>query len=224
MSLRVQIGRVRNRLTGSRRSKGDAELAYWRGRHREQGELTGEHYEWFYTTSFGLSRDDYAGKRILDIGCGPRGTLEWASGAAERVGLDPLADRYAEEFGIDRHAMSYVAAGAEDIPFPDGHFDIVTAFNALDHVDDIDATMAEMTRVARVGALALVLVEVGHAPTPTEPQSLGWDFLDGLPHWHVLDRRRAALRDDHSIYSSWREGAPWESGPGLLGGRLERTE
>ena len=29
-----------------------------------------------------------------DIGCGPRGSLEWATMAAERVGLDPPVNKY----------------------------------------------------------------------------------------------------------------------------------
>jgi len=48
---------------------------------------------------FGLSKDFYKGKKILDIGCGPRGSLEWADMTLERVGLDPpgrkiLKDNY----------------------------------------------------------------------------------------------------------------------------------
>ena len=32
-----------------------------------------------YTVVFGLTRDDFAGKAVLDVGCGPRGSLEWAT-------------------------------------------------------------------------------------------------------------------------------------------------
>lgn len=219
--LLARLAAARGRLL--RRSKGDSELAYWRRAYRQAGTLDSNHFEWFYTTAFGLTRDDYAGKRILDVGCGPRGSLEWADTAAERVGLDPLADDYRREFGVGRHAMSYVSTGAESIPFDDGHFDVVTAFNALDHVDDIDAAVGEMTRVTRPGATALVIVEVGHAPTPTEPQSLDWDFLETFsPAWDVVTEKRAALRADHDVYGSWREGRTWQEGPGLLGARLSR--
>src|SRR4029079_10710133 len=100
----------------------------------------------FYTSHFGLSASDYAGKRILDIGCGPRGSLEWADMTAERVGLDPLADEYLK-LGAKNHKMSYVAAPSEKIPFPDGHFDVVCSFNSLDHVDDIPTTINKIIRV-----------------------------------------------------------------------------
>jgi SAM-dependent methyltransferase len=204
-------------------SKANAEFKYWRKRHRHEGDLRrgAGHLESMYTEQFGLSADFYAGKRVLDIGCGPRGSLEWAGGALERVGLDPLVSMY-RELGIDSHEMSYVDAGAENIPFPDGYFDIVTAFNALDHVDDVAAAIREMTRVARPGATCLIIVEVNHDPTPTEPQRLGWDLLSHFTGWTVRDERRAAIDGSHDVYASWRRAAPWRSGEGLLGARLER--
>src|SRR5438105_4063844 len=124
-------------------AKRRAELAYWRDRHSaEHGTLGNAHYEPLYTTAFGLDRGSYAGRRVLDIGCGPRGSLEWADIAAQRVGLDPLVPDY-RKLGIDRHQMEYCAAPSHKIPFPDGHFDFVTCLNALDHVDDFEGTVAE---------------------------------------------------------------------------------
>ena len=38
---------------------------------------------------FNLDKSFYKNKRILDVGCGPRGSLEWDDMALERVGLDP---------------------------------------------------------------------------------------------------------------------------------------
>jgi hypothetical protein len=66
------------------------EIAYWRSRLAAEGQLTNERYFESYTSTFDLEPSFHAGKRILDIGCGPRGSLEWADMAAERVGLDPL--------------------------------------------------------------------------------------------------------------------------------------
>ena len=72
--------------------KARQELAFWDTRLRQQGTLANDHFEYFFTTHFGLSREFYRNKSILDIGCGPRGSLEWADGAGRRVGLDPLAE------------------------------------------------------------------------------------------------------------------------------------
>jgi SAM-dependent methyltransferase len=211
------LAKVRSR----RASKGDAEFAYWLERKRAEGSLSNTHYERVYTTSFGLDRSDFAGKRVLDIGCGPRGSLEWATEASERVGLDPLVSRY-RMLGIDAHQMTYVDSGAEHIPFPDGHFDIVAALNALDHVDDVDAAIREMTRVTRSGGLGLLLVEVDHAPTATEPHSLDWNLLARFSAWDVVRERRVALDAGHDVHGSLLRGEPWDSGPGLLGAVLRR--
>ena len=130
-----------------------------------------------FTGLFGLDAGFYSGRAVLDIGCGPRGSLEWAAEARRRVGLDPLADDY-RELGTDAHAMEYVAAGSEAMPFGDGEFDIVTSINSLDHVDDLKRTAAEIKRVTRRGGHLVLGVEVGHDPTWTEPQSLSWDVCD----------------------------------------------
>lgn len=218
---REQASRLASILRRRRESKGDAEFDYWQGRQQAEGRLSNDHYERIYTTSFGLDRADFAGKRVLDIGCGPRGSLEWATEATERVGLDPLVSRY-RELGIDAHQMHYVESGAEHIPFPDGHFDIVAALNALDHVDDVDAAIREMTRVTRPGGTGLLLVEVNHEPTATEPHSLEWDLLDRFSGWEVVLQRRVAIDAGHSVHGSWVRSEPWEAGAGLLGAVLRR--
>lgn len=212
--------RVRGRLRAP--SKADAELAYWTQRRAIEGVLGNAHYEHVFTRHFGLEASFFCGKRVLDVGCGPRGSLEWATTAASRVGLDPLVDRY-RALGIDRHAMSYVRAPAERMPFGDASFDVVASLNSLDHVDDVDRTVGEITRVAAPGATWLLAVEVGHEPTATEPHSLPWDVCDGFAGWRVEWSARNGLRDDHDIYASIDDDVAHTRGPGLLRARLRRA-
>ena len=177
------LRRIRDRVTlavhGETYLKQKCELGYWRDRARKETTLGHGHYAHFYTTHFGFEEEYYRGKRVLDIGCGPRGSLEWAAMAEERVGLDPLADSY-RELGTDAHAMDYCCAPAEKIPYPDGHFDIVCSFNSLDHVDDLDATLAEIRRVTKPGGWFLLITEINHEPRPCEPISIKADFVDSL--------------------------------------------
>src|SRR5690349_10690247 len=81
-------------------TKGFYELSYWRAVKRRNGKLSNGWYEATFTKYVGIPRSFYSGKKVLDIGCGPCGSLEWLDDAAERVGLDPLADKY-RELGID---------------------------------------------------------------------------------------------------------------------------
>ena len=167
--------------TGVERKRA-GELSYWSKLKDSESRVSrtgGFHNGWFerfYTSHFGLTAADYAGKRVLDVGCGPRGSLEWATMARERVGVDPLAGEYLRMGAFD-HAMTYVEARAESIPYPDGHFDIVCSFNSLDHVDDLDETVAEIKRVTAVGGLMLLLTDVHGEPTPQEPVCFDWDVV-----------------------------------------------
>lgn len=156
--------------------KSYSELSYWKNRKKEEGEFFNEHYSFYYTTHFGLTTDDYNRKRVLDIGCGPRGSLEWANMAKERVGLDPLAEKYLK-LGADKHEMNYVSDGSEDIPYRNNHFDIVCAFNSLDHVHDVEKSIEEIKRVTSPGGYFLLLVEINHEPTNCEPHKLAPDLI-----------------------------------------------
>jgi SAM-dependent methyltransferase len=205
------------------RIKSEAELSYWRGRRDSEHGTLGRPLgaESLFCDRFGLDRGFYEGKRVLDIGCGPRGSLEWADMAAERIGIDPLVPEY-RELGIEQHAMSYVTGAAERMPFEAGRFDVISTLNSLDHVDDLEAAVDELTRVAASGATWLVVVEADAAPTATEPQTIPWNLLDGLEGWRVETIQRFALDADHDIYGSWGRGVEWVEGPGLLVARLTR--
>jgi len=223
------LGEARRRLLVRKAGEKAAhELAYWRDRKDAHGDLeqSNAHYRWAFTDHFALPLDFYDGKRLLDVGCGPRGSLEWAGRAAERVGLDPLAREY-QRLHSRKHAMTYVAASMEAIPFPDAHFDVVSSFNSLDHVDDLGKAISELTRVARPGGVLLLLTDVGHAPTPTEPQAYGWQILDRLlRHWRLIERRDFERPGDNML-DNLRAGTPFDHDdprrrPGVLSARLER--
>ena len=75
------------------------------------------------------------------------------------------------------------------------------------------------------GLEVLLTVEIGHAPTPTEPHHLDETLL-GLfaPDFRVERLRRFGLRDDHNVYASILEGRAYTEGrAGLLCARLERV-
>jgi SAM-dependent methyltransferase len=199
------------RLNLDRRAKYLYESLYWRRRKADERVLGNDWYEAVFTTLVGLDREAYAGKRVLDIGCGPRGSLEWATHAARRVGLDPLVPVY-RRLGIDQHAMEYVAAPAEAQPFPDASFDIITSINSLDHVDDLEATIEEIDRILAPGGLLLIVVEVGHAPTIAEPHRLGWDLAARFGDTFVVEREEhlAFLPDEPGVSASLRRKVPFD--------------
>ena len=212
--------KLRYRLVGRlapRHAKRTAELAYWQRRRAEEGVLENDWYRDGFTTAFGIDESFYVGKRLLDIGCGPRGSLEWATMASERVGVDPLAKQY-EKLNGGLHGMSYVAARSERLPFPDGHFDVVSSFNSLDHVDDVDATVQEITRVTAPDGTFLLLTNVNHTPTRTEPHSFSWEVLQRFEGFEVIEERR--LESRLGVVSDAIENVPYDEDRPLHVGSL----
>ena len=104
---------------------------------------------------------------------------------------------------------------------PAGHFDVVTSINSLDHVDDLDATLAEIARVLRPGGDFLLEVELGHEPTSTEPHSLWFDVLNQLePSFEVVDQRAYEMPEGHWVHAAWEDGVPFDRSRGRHAGVL----
>ncbi len=73
------------------------------------------------------------GGRVLDVGCGPGFFLEAAAARGyEAWGIDPSG--YAVELARRRFGERVQPGLIETAPFPSSHFDLVTAFDAFEHV------------------------------------------------------------------------------------------
>lgn len=94
--------------------------------------------------------------RILDVGCGTGANLLMLSkyGEAEGVDISEDALAFCRERGLDK-----VKLGAgEELPYDDGTFDLVTALDVVEHMDDDLAGLKEMRRVLRPGGHVLLFV------------------------------------------------------------------
>jgi SAM-dependent methyltransferase len=91
------------------------------------------------------------GSRVLDVGCGSGEFLAHLERlGAEPAGIDPAPGMV--ELARARVAGADVRLGsAEHLPWPDGRFDLVTAFNALQFAEDLPDALAELVRVATPG-------------------------------------------------------------------------
>lgn len=110
--------------------------------------------------------DVRAGDRVLDVACGT-GDLTQALAATpvrEVVGLDftgemlELARAKRERLGAARAAkLSYVQGDAQDLPFEDARFDIVSIAFGIRNVQDPRRALREFARVLRPGGRLVVL-------------------------------------------------------------------
>ena len=203
-----KIKKYIRRIINSRNSiviKESHELAFWKQKKEEEQVLSNVHYEYFYTTHFQLDKTFYQNKVLLDVGCGPRGSLEWANTAKRRIGLDPLASVYLKELGADKHKMEYIASGSESIPLEDGTCDCIFSFNSLDHVEHFGKTVEEIKRCIADGGLFLLLVEVNHPPATCEPHMLSpKDIVNAFTPKFKLESMEVYKPEGTGLYNSIR--------------------
>lgn len=92
-----------------------------------------------------------AGQRLLDAGCGA-GLFLWLAAAqgATVSGLD-ASEALLSVARSRSPSADLRVGGIEALPYDDGVFDVVTAFNAIQYTADPGATVKELVRVARAG-------------------------------------------------------------------------
>ena len=91
-----------------------------------------------------------AGERLLDVGCGSGEHLSlFRRKGCDVTGIDPssfLIDQASEQL---RSRAELRVGPAEDLPFSDNEFDVVTLINSLEFTDDPGQAVAEAIRVCR---------------------------------------------------------------------------
>ena len=138
-------------------------------------------------------RMSFSGQRMLDYGCGNGAqTLLFGCDAATLMGVD-TSTASIEEFrthippALSGTVLPVLFDGTV-IPAPDASFDIVTCFEVLEHVDNEQQTLREITRVLKPHGAFLLTVpnkgwifETHGAALPV----LRWNrvpFFSWLPH------------------------------------------
>jgi ubiquinone/menaquinone biosynthesis C-methylase UbiE len=133
-----------------------------------------------------LAREGLAGARhVLDVGTGEGQVARLvASNGADVVGVDPTWGQVSEarrRGGGPRYARGAAAA----LPFADASFDAVVACLVFEHIDEVDAALAEVARVLEPGGRFLFFL---NHPLLQSPGS-GWidDHMVDPPeqYWRV---------------------------------------
>jgi 2-polyprenyl-3-methyl-5-hydroxy-6-metoxy-1,4-benzoquinol methylase len=157
---------------------------------------------------------DAAPGSVLDVGCG-EGVLvhEWATrlGEGRIVGID--LEEESIQAGWREHEapnLEYRVMQAENLPFADSEFELVSAIEVLEHVPDPEHTVAEMARCASGHLLVSV---------PREPmwrmlnmaRGAYWGALGNTPghvnHWSRQSFE--ALLSRHGEIVAARSPFPW---------------
>jgi SAM-dependent methyltransferase len=110
-------------------------------------------------------------REILDLGCGTGTMLGYLEQYGKVTGLD--ADEQAIRFCRQRGVENVRLLESERLPFPDQSFDLVTAFDVLEHIRDDRRTLDEIRRVLRPDGTILAAV-------PAHPWL--WGAQDEISH------------------------------------------
>jgi SAM-dependent methyltransferase len=125
--------------------------------------------------------------RILDIGCGTGANLEMLAEFGEPQGVDVSAEALAfcRARGLDQVRQGE----AEQLPYEDSKFDLVTALDVVEHLDDDLSGLKEMRRVLHPDGRALIFVPA-------------FMFLWGVQDDISNHRRRYTLRGIKDVLQS----------------------
>lgn len=93
---------------------------------------------------------------IFDVGCGTGANLAAFSRYGKSFGIDMATD--AIKFCRSRGLNNLVQSKVESLAYPSDVFDVVTALDVLEHIDDDLAAMQELYRVCKPGGMLLVTV------------------------------------------------------------------
>ncbi|HEX8638409.1 MAG TPA: class I SAM-dependent methyltransferase [Pyrinomonadaceae bacterium] len=150
--------------------------------------------------------------KILDVGCGTGGNLEMLAkfGAAEGVDVSDEALEFCKSKGLKAHKGL-----AEMLPFPNESFDVVTALDVVEHLDDDIAGLREMYRVLKIGGKTLIFV----------PAFMWlWGVQDDVSNHRIrytkkqiVERlRQAGFEIERATYANWTFFAPILAGRTLM--------
>ena len=113
---------------------------------------------WDYAPIFFDEMVPAAGRRTLELGCGEGRVVRDLTGRGHRVvGLDASPTLLGHARGADPSGR-YVLADAARVPFADGAFDLVVAYNSLMDIEDMEAAVHEAARVLETGGSLCVCV------------------------------------------------------------------
>ena len=148
--------------------------------------------------------------RILDVGCGTGANLEMLSQFGEAEGVDVSDD--ALEF-CRLKGLKAQKGLAETLPYDDELFDLTTALDVVEHLDDDVAGLKEMYRVTKRGGYSLIFV----------PAFMWlWGVQDDISNHRIRYTKKeiverletAGYTIERATYANWTFFAP------ILGGRV----
>ncbi len=157
------------------------------------GRMTGKMTLDALRIAYHTARDRCPGARVLDYGCaeGEAAVILRRYGAVAVQGIDisPVAVRHAEERAAAEQVsdVTFQVMNAEQLAFPDAHFDFVFGIGILHHLD-LARAFGEIARVLKTNGSAVFLEPLAHNPFINAVRSL-------TPHARTADEHPLTMAD-----------------------------
>jgi SAM-dependent methyltransferase len=153
----------------------------------------------------------FDGAVVLDYGCFDGEFIDKLTLAKRvtAVGVDKNRDVVLAYRGPHK-----VLPAEETIPFPEGHFDIVTMFDVLEHIYDQSATLQEIHRVIKPGGRLVVTVPRRHFFTFLDHGNLKYLFPHIHKFWYtyrhsLADYKYRYLDNPYGLYGDVEKAKAW---------------
>ena len=144
------------------------------------------------------------GSKVLDAGCGYGGaSIAFSLAGCRVVGID-ISNQYLrgaqirarEDFGINN--ILFQNSSLEMLPFPSETFDIIIGSDVIEHVNNQEASVYEISRVLKHNGIAFLSF-----PNRFSPQNFMSDPHYGLFGVSVLPRRLASWYVTQFLHRSY---------------------
>lgn len=97
-----------------------------------------------------------SGLKILNVGCGPGRSSQYLSNFGEVTSVE--YDKDCCEFASERTGLHIIHGSITELPFPENSFDLVCAFDVIEHVEDDQLAVDEMKRVVKEDGIIFITV------------------------------------------------------------------
>jgi ubiquinone/menaquinone biosynthesis C-methylase UbiE len=94
--------------------------------------------------------------KILNVGCGTGRSSQYLSEFGEVVSVE--YDKHCCEFAAEKTGLEIINGSITELPFEDNSFDLVCAFDVIEHVEDDQLAVSEMKRVAKSSGIVFITI------------------------------------------------------------------
>lgn len=129
--------------------------------------------------------------KILNVGCGPGRSSQYLSKFGKVTSIE--YDKECCEFASEKTGLEIINGSITQLPFSDKSFDLVCAFDVIEHVEDDQLAVNEMKRVVKEDGVIFITVPA---------------FMSLWSHHDVINHhfRRYKIKEIERLFEKQKEG------------------